>query len=212
MWYPFLSYPPVDDRAGPWNTAMNAACVLHITWQLYHIGHVTSIVFHCFQGRPHRLAQLTSLWRHGFSPDTQSATVRRSIFRNLFRPLFSETVFYGIFGVVLRFVLSEQTKLLDAEFKYLIIFFNLSKINFAKLKQKIIHHLINTINMREKYSFIGCHWIYGHSTRGVSKSCKTRGKPRVLHDFDTPRVEWPYIQWQPMKESYINLYLCTYIV
>ena len=29
------------------------------------------------------------------------------------------------------------------------------------------------------------------------------GKPRVLHDFDTPRVEWPYIQWQPMKESYI---------
>ena len=34
--------------------------------------------------------------------------------------------------------------------------------------------------MREKYSF----------------------KPRVLHDFYTPRVEWPYIQWQPMKESY----------
>ena len=25
---------------------------------------------------------------------------------------------------------------------------------------------------------------------------------RVLHDFDTPRVEWPYIPWQPMKESY----------
>ena len=33
-------------------------------------------------------------------------------------------------------ILLEQTKLLDAEFKYLIIFFNLSKINFAKLKQK----------------------------------------------------------------------------
>ena len=92
MWQLFLSYPPVDDRAGPWNTAMNAACVLHITWQLYHIGHVTSIVFHCFQGRPHHLAQLTSLWRHDFSPDTQSATDRRSIFRNLFRSLFNETV------------------------------------------------------------------------------------------------------------------------
>ena len=64
----FLSYPPDDDRAGPWNTAMNAACVSHITWQLYHIGHVTSIVFHCFQGCPHHLAQLTSLWRHDFSP------------------------------------------------------------------------------------------------------------------------------------------------
>ena len=56
--------------------------------------------------------------------------------------------------------------------------------------------------MREKYSFIGCHWKYGHSILGVSNSCKTLGKPRVLHDFDTPRVEWPYIQWQPMKESY----------
>ena len=66
----------------------------------------------------------------------QTATDRRSIFRNLFPPLFNETVFYGVFGVALRFVLLEQTKLLDAEFKYLIIFFNLSKINFAKLKQK----------------------------------------------------------------------------
>ena len=36
--------------------------------------------------------------------------------------LFNETVFYGVFGVVLRFVLLEQTKLLGAEFKYLIIF------------------------------------------------------------------------------------------
>ena len=55
-------------------------------------------------------------------PDTQSATDRRSIFRNLFRPWFNKTVLYGVFGVVLRFVLLEQTKLLDAEFKYLIIF------------------------------------------------------------------------------------------
>ena len=86
-------FRPVDDRAGPWNTAMNAACVLHITWQLYHIGHVTSIVFHCFQGRPHHLAQLTSLWRHDFSPDTQSATDRRSIFRNLFCPSFMKQSF-----------------------------------------------------------------------------------------------------------------------
>ena len=54
----FLSYPPVDDRTDPWNTAMNAACVSHITWQLYYIGHVTSIVFHCFQDRPYHLAQL----------------------------------------------------------------------------------------------------------------------------------------------------------
>ena len=35
-----------------------------------------------------------------------------------------------------------------------------------------------------------------------SSLCKTLGKPRVLHDLDTPRVEWPYIQWQPIKESY----------
>ena len=52
-------------------------------------------------------------------------------------PLFNESVFYGVFGVVLPFVLLEQTKCLDAEFKYIIIiFFNLSKINFVKLKQK----------------------------------------------------------------------------
>ena len=150
----------MDDRAGPWNTAMNAACVSHITWQLYHIGHVTSIVFHCFQGRPHHLAQLTSLWRHDFSPDTQSATDRRSIFRNVFRLLFNETVYYGVFGVVLRFVLLEQTKLLDAEFKYLIIFsiwvkstlINWNKNNSSpnqhdKYERKILFHRL-PLNIR----------------------------------------------------------------
>ena len=34
VWNFFLSYPPVDDTAGPWNTAMNAACVLHTTTAL----------------------------------------------------------------------------------------------------------------------------------------------------------------------------------
>ena len=58
--------------------------VYYISRQLYYIGHVTSIVFHCFQGRPYHLAPLTSLWRHDFSPDTHSATDRRSMFRNLF--------------------------------------------------------------------------------------------------------------------------------
>ena len=195
----------------------------------------------------------------------------------------NESVFYGVFGVVLQFVLVEQTKLLDAEFKYLITFsiwvkstllnllrgpplpnvtrhsgwwqstvtpsidqalhqfltllliltllpnltFYLIARGFHRtfatgaacqqrtltppdtwscptlglasvlmlrpispelvlfldfwvsnipryfcfcLKHKIIHHLINTINMREKYSFIGCHWIYCHSILGVSKS------------------------------------------
>ena len=53
---------------------------------------------------------------------------------------------------------------------------------------KIIHHMINTISMRENYSLIGCHCIYSNSTFGVSKSCKTLGKPLVLHDLDNPRV------------------------
>ena len=74
----FLSYPPVDDRVGPWNTAGS------ITLQLYHIGHVTSLVFHCFKGCPYHLVPLPSLWGHDFSPDTHSATNRRSNFRNLF--------------------------------------------------------------------------------------------------------------------------------
>ena len=82
--FTFLSYPPVDDRASPWNTAMNTACVSHIMWQLYHIGHVTSINFHCFQGRPYHLAPLTSLWCHDFSSDTHGTTNWRSILRNLF--------------------------------------------------------------------------------------------------------------------------------
>ena len=79
----FLSYPPVDDRAGPWNTAMNSAYVLHITTALLH----RSCDFYCFplfQGRPYHLAPLPSLWRHDFSPDTHSATDRRSLFRNWF--------------------------------------------------------------------------------------------------------------------------------
>ena len=70
------------------------------------------------------------------------------------------------------------------------------------METKIIHHLINTVSMTEK---LGCYWIYGLSTLGVSKSCNTLGKPRALHDFDTLRVEWRYIQWQPMKESYIHI-------
>ena len=136
-------------------------CCVCITYHVTALSHRswTSIVFHCFQGRPHHLAQLTSLWRHDFFPDKQSAIDRRSIFRNLFRPLINETVFYGVFRVVLRFVLLEhcdivlleQTKLLDAEFKYLTIFsiwVKLTLLNWNKNNSS----LINTINMREKYS------------------------------------------------------------
>ena len=42
--------------------------VYYISRQLYYIGHVTSIVLHCIQGRPYNLAPLTSLRRHDFSP------------------------------------------------------------------------------------------------------------------------------------------------
>ena len=42
------------------------------------------LFYHCFQGRPNQLAPLTSLWRHGFSSVTHSATDRRNIFRNLY--------------------------------------------------------------------------------------------------------------------------------
>ena len=45
--------------------------------------------------------------------------------------------------------------------------------------------------------------IYGHSIQGVSKSCKTQGLLRVLHNFHTPRMEWLYIQWQPIKEYFL---------
>ena len=95
--------------------------VYYISRQLYYIGHVTSIVFHCFQGRPYHLAPLMSLWRHDLSSDTHSATNRGSIFRNLFVDYLVNRS-YVIFCVVLQFVLLEQTKLLDAKFKYLIIF------------------------------------------------------------------------------------------
>ena len=45
-------------------------CVYYISRMLYYIAHVTSIVFHCFQGCPYHLAPLTPLWRHDFSPDS----------------------------------------------------------------------------------------------------------------------------------------------
>ena len=57
------------------------------------------------------------------------------------------------------------------------------------------HHLIT----REKYSFIDFNRIYSHSTFGISESCKTLSKHQVFHDFDTPWLAWPYIQWQPIK-------------
>ena len=47
--------------------------VYYISRQLYYIGHVTSIVFHCFQGRPYHLVPLTSLWRHDLSPLIRTA-------------------------------------------------------------------------------------------------------------------------------------------
>ena len=106
--------------------------VHYISRQLYYIGHVTSIVCHCFQGRPYDLAELTSLWRHDFSPDTQSATDGRSCFQKFICPLFNESVFYGVFGVGLRFVLLEQTKRLDAEFKYLSIWVKSTLLNSNK--------------------------------------------------------------------------------
>ena len=62
------------------------------------------------------------------------------------------------------------------------------------METKLIHFLINAISMREKYFFIGYDWIYGHSTLGVSKSCKTLGNPGIVHNFDTPGIVWPYIQ------------------
>ena len=42
--------------------------------------------------------------------------------------------------------------------------------------------------------------IWPFYPRGI-KACKTLDKPWVLHDCDTPLVEWPYIQWRPIKQS-----------
>ena len=145
-----LSYPPVDDRPSLWDKALNAACVSHITWQLYH----RSCDYYCFpvfQGRPYHFAPLMSFWRHDFSPDTNSATDRRSIFRNLFVHSLLNQSYMASLSSFCSFFLLEQTKFLDAELKYLNTFLNWCKIIFDKLKKKI-HDLINTISMREKYS------------------------------------------------------------
>ena len=56
------------------------------------------------------------------SPPIRTALPIDVAFSEFICPLFNESVFYGVFGVGLRFVLLEQTKLLDAEFKYLFIF------------------------------------------------------------------------------------------
>ena len=40
---------------------------------------------------------------------------------------------------------------------------------------------------------------------GFTKSGKTLGKPRVLHDLVTPRVGFPYPHLYGMKESYSNI-------
>ena len=82
------------------------------------------------------------------------------------------------------------------------------------METKIVHHLINTISLGEKYSFIGYHWIYGYSTFGyqiLSNPQQASGFTLFLYPLDRNFIiillllEWPYIQWQPMKESYILL-------
>ena len=162
---------------------MNAACVSHITWLLYHIGHVTSIVFHCFQGRPHHLAQLTSLWRHDFFPIRRALPIDVAFSEICFVYYLMKRSFMASLASFLRFVLLEQTKILDAEYKYLIIF------SFWVISTLLNWNKNNSSpNSHDKYE----RKILFHRLP----------KPRVLHDFDTPRVEWPYIQWQPMKESY----------
>ena len=122
----FLSYPQVDDRAGPWNTAINAACVLHITTTLLH----RSCDFYCFtfvQGRLYHLAPLTSLWHHDLSPDMHSATDRRSLFRNLF-------VNYIINRSFLRRLLRRFAAFgCWIQISY---FSNLNEMNFAEFKRK----------------------------------------------------------------------------
>ena len=132
-----LSYPPVDDRPSLWDKALNAACVSHITWQLYH----RSCDYYCFpvfQGRPYHFAPLMSFWRHDFSPDTNSATDRRSIFRNLFVHSLLNQSYMASLSSFCSFFLLEQTKFLDAELKYLNTFLNWCKIIFDKLKKKFM--------------------------------------------------------------------------
>ena len=78
-----LSYPPVDDRTGPWNTAMNAACVLHITTALLH----RSCDFFCFPlfSRPSvsfgAISVIVTSW---FLPRYAHRYHRHILFRNLF--------------------------------------------------------------------------------------------------------------------------------
>ena len=51
--------------------------------------------------------------------------------------------------------------------------------------------------VRKKYSFIVYHLVYANANLGT---------PRGLHDFDTPGIEWPYIQRHPIKEHCQNSY------
>ena len=70
---------------------------------------------------------------------------------------------------------------------------------------KITCHLINTVMMREKYSFIGCHWIYGYSSLGVSKSCKTRqASGFTWFYFKGLSLQGLIVYWY----WYLNLYRC----
>ena len=52
-----------------------------------------------------------------------------------------------------------------------------------RIETKIIDHVINTISMREKYSFIAYHWIYGHSTLGYQNHVKPSASLRLYMIF-----------------------------
>ena len=56
------------------------------------------------------------------SPPIRTALPIDVAFLEMYVSIIFESVFYGVFGAGLRFVLLEQNKLLDAEFRYLIIF------------------------------------------------------------------------------------------
>ena len=77
---------------------------------------------------------------------------------------------------------------------------------FKKFKRRNI--TIDSRNVR-----IGEIWYLARLGRRpveVSKSSKMQGLMRLLHDFDTPWLEWLYIQWQSIKESVSSILLIKF--
>ena len=200
-WDDFLSHLPVDDIAGPWNTARNHLSVLHVCkLHVFISHHVTSVVYKAVDMNQY-LEYVSSLCRHDFSTDTYSASTRHSILWNLFDHYLWNRPFGTSLSLLCSLSLKNKPIFLNAKFK-----------NSLSFRVKSTLHNKNgskaTPNWHKKYkkqkNYILLLYIEAFPPQGINIMQNPR-HASCLTQLYTPKVELLYIEWKHIKESIISL-------